>query len=99
LALVAVIITNFMSSTATAALLVPIAAIAALELGYDVKAAVVSVAIAANVGYATPIATPPLTMTLSGGYRFMDYVKFGGLFNVLAFILMIVLFPLVVLPR
>ena len=95
LSFVAVIFTNFMSSTATAALLVPIAAIAAMELGYDVKAAVMSVAIATNIGYATPICTPPITMTLSAGYRFMDYTKFGGLFNILAFVLVISLYPLV----
>ena len=97
LALSAVILTNFMSSTATAALLVPIAAFVALELGYDVKSIVLSVAIAANIGYATPISTPPLTMTLAAGYRFMDYVKYGGIFNILAYILVILLFPLVLI--
>ena len=95
LALVAILITNLMSSTATAALLVPIAAIAALELDYNVRAAVLAVAIAANLGFATPIATPPLTMTLAGGYRFKDYIKFGGIYNVLAYILIIALFPIV----
>jgi len=95
LALIAVILTNLMSSTATAALLIPIAVFAAAELGYDVKSAAIAVAIAANVGYATPISTPPLTMTLSAGYRFKDYVKVGGLFNIFAYALMVLLFPLV----
>jgi len=95
LALAAVIFTNFMSSTATAALLIPIAAIVGVELGYDVRSLVMAVAIAANIGYATPISTPPITMTLVGGYRFMDYVKFGGLFNLMAYILVVLLFPLV----
>ena len=95
LALIAVILTNLMSSTATAALLIPIAVFAAAELGFDVKSAAIAVAIAANVGYATPISTPPLTMTLSAGYRFRDYVKIGGLFNILAYALMVLLFPLV----
>ena len=96
LALVAVILTNFMSSTATAALLVPIAALVALELGYNVKGVVMSVAIAVNIGYTTPISTPPITMTLSAGYRFMDYVKVGGLFNAIAYLLAISLFPLII---
>ncbi|MCL2200503.1 MAG: SLC13 family permease [Oscillospiraceae bacterium] len=94
LALVAVIFTNFMSSTSTAALLIPIAAIVASELGYDVRSVLIAVAIAANIGYATPISTPPITMTLVAGYRFMDYVKFGGLFNVMAYILVVLLFPI-----
>ena len=95
LALVSMILTNFMSSTAAASILVPIAAFAALEVGFDVRAAVMITAVATNIGYATPVSTPPITMTLSGGYRFMDYVKLGGLFNLLAFILIVALIPLV----
>lgn len=95
LALVTMVLTNFMSSTAAASILVPIGAFAAMEVGFDVRAAVMIVAVAANIGYATPVSTPPITMTLSGGYRFMDYVKLGGLFNLLAFILIVALIPLV----
>ena len=34
-------------------------------------------------------------MTLAGGYRFMDYVKVGGVINILSFILVVLLFPIV----
>jgi len=95
LALIAVLLTNFMSSTATAALLIPIAVFSAVEMGYDVRSVVMAVAIASSIGYATPMSTPPMTMTLTGGYRFVDYIKVGGLFNLLAFILVVLLFPLV----
>jgi len=95
IALVAMILTNFMSSTAAASMLVPIAAFAAIEVGFDVRAAVMITAVATNIGYATPVSTPPITMTLAGGYRFKDYVKLGGLFNVLAFLLIVALIPLV----
>jgi len=95
LAFIAVVLTNFMSTTATAALLIPIAAFSAIEMGYDVRSIVMAVAIAASIGYATPMSTPPMTMTLSAGYRFKDYLKVGGLFNLLAFLLIIALFPLV----
>ena len=95
LAFVAVVLGNFMSSTATAALLVPIAISVALTLGFDVKSVVMAVVIAANISYATPVSTPPMTMTLAAGYRFMDYVKVGGLFNLLAYLLVVALFPLI----
>ena len=95
LALVAVILTNFMSSTATASLLIPISVLVASELGYDVKSVAMAVAIATNIGYATPISTPSMTMTLTAGYHFTDYVKIGGLINILAYGLVILLFPLV----
>jgi len=94
LAFTATVLTNFMSSTATAALLVPIAAFAAMELGYDVRSMIIAVAMAANIGYGTPISTPPMTMAMSAGYRFIDYVKMGGLVNLLAFILLCLLFPI-----
>jgi len=95
LAFVAMVLTNFMSSTATAALLIPIAGSLAAALSYDVKSVVMVIAIAANVGYATPVSTPPITMTLVGGYRFKDYVKVGGVFNLMSYVLLALLFPLV----
>jgi len=95
LALLAIVFGNLMSHTATASLLVPISIVLAIELGFDVKSIVMAVVIAANVTYVTPISTPPITMTLSGGYRFMDYVKVGGMLNVLSYVLIVLLFPLV----
>jgi len=94
LALVTVVLTNFMSSTATAALLVPIAISIALEVGIDVKSVVMVVVIACNISYATPVSTPPMTMTLPAGYRFKDYLKIGGLFTLLAYALVVLLMPL-----
>lgn len=95
LALIAVILGNFMSSTATAALLIPISMSVAIEMGIDVKSVVMAVVIACNISYATPVSTPPMTMTLSAGYKFVDYIKFGGLFNLLAYALVVLLFPLI----
>ena len=95
LVIISTILTNFMSSTATAALLVPIAGMLAIELGFDVKPVVMAVAVAANVGYATPVSTPAITMTLVAGYRFKDYVLLGGLFNLLAIIMLILIYPII----
>jgi len=95
LALIAIILGNFMSSTATAALLIPISMSVAIEMGIDVKAVIMAVVIACNISYATPVSTPPMTMTLSAGYKFIDYIKFGGLFNLLAYALVVLLFPLI----
>jgi anion transporter len=94
-ALISMVLTNFMSSTASASILVPIFAIAAQQVGVDVRAAVMIVAVATNIGYATPVSTPPITMTLVGGYRFKDYLKVGGLFNVLAYFLVVALIPII----
>ena len=40
------------------------------------------------------VATPPLTMTMVGGYRFTDYTKVGGLYNLLSLIAAALLIPL-----
>jgi len=95
LALVVIILGNFMSATATAALFIPITISIAIQMNIDVHALVMAVIVACNITYATPVSTPPLTMTLSAGYKFTDYLKFGGLFNLLAYLLVIALFPLV----
>jgi len=95
LALIAVLLGNFMSATATAALLIPISISIALQMGIDVHAVVMAVVVSCNISYATPVSTPPMTMTLSAGYKFTDYIKFGGLFNLLAYLLVVALFPLV----
>ena len=95
LAFVSIVLTNVMSSTATAAILIPIAISMAMTLGFDVKSAVMAVVIAANISYATPVSTPAMTMTLQAGYRFNDYIKVGGLFTLLAYLLVVALFPLI----
>lgn len=86
---------NLMSHTATVAVLTPIAITLSFDLGISPTAMVVGVIIGANLAFATPISTPPLTMTLVGGYRFTDYTLVGGLLNVLCIAATIIIIPLV----
>ena len=95
LVFIAMILGNFMSNTATAALLVPIAIAMAVALNYNVTHMALIVAIGANISFSTPLASPALTMTLQGGYRFKDYIILGGLFNLLAFIVVVLMIPVV----
>lgn len=75
---IACILTNFMSNTATTALLVPIGISIAASIGADPRAVMMAVVIGGSCAYATPIGMPANTMVLSaGGYRFMDYVRAG----------------------
>ncbi len=76
--LLSCLLTNFMSNTATAALLAPIGLSIAGSLGADPRAVLMAVVIGSSCAFATPIGTPANTMVLSvGHYRFMDYVKAG----------------------
>ena len=92
--IVACVLTNFMSNTATTALMVPIAVSLANGLGADPRAVVIATVIAGSCAYAAPLGMPANTMVVSlGGYRFKDYVKAG-----LPLILVSFAFCMVVLP-
>lgn len=88
------VIGNFMSSTATAAIMVPIAITVAMELGSNPLTFAIGIIIACSLSIATPVSTPPLAMTLPGGYRFGDYVIVGGLLSVLCIAVASVTLPL-----
>ena len=89
-------LTQVMSNTACTALLAPIGISIAATLGADPKAVLVAIAVAASCAFATPVGTPPNTLVLGpGGYRFMDYVKVGTPLVVLAFIVSLIIIPMV----
>ena len=89
-------LTQFMSNTASAALLCPIGIAIAKQLGADPKAVLMAIAVAASCAFATPVGTPPNTLVLGpGGYKFMDYVKCGTGLVIVAFIVSLVIIPVV----
>jgi anion transporter len=92
--LLSAILTQFMSNTASAALLCPIGLSIAKGIGVSPQAVVMSITIAASCAFATPVGTPPNTLVLgAGGYRFMDYVRVGAPLVVICFIVSVLLIP------
>ena len=88
-------LTNFMSNTATTALMVPIAVSLANSLGADPRAVVIATVIAGSCAYATPIGMPANTMVVGlGGYKFNDYVKSGLPLILVSFVVCMVLLPI-----
>ena len=88
-------LTQFMSNTASSALLCPIGIAIAKQLGASPHAVLMAIAVAASCAFATPVGTPPNTLVLGpGGYKFMDYVKAGAGLVVVCFIVSIVLIPM-----
>jgi di/tricarboxylate transporter len=88
----------FLSNTATAILMAPIAIGAAEALGLSPYAFAMTVAIAASAAFATPVSTPVVTLVVEPGhYRFLDFVKVGTpmvlITWIVAMLLMPVLFP------
>ena len=89
-------LTQFMSNTASAALLCPIGIAISKQLGADPKAVLMAIAVAASCAFATPVGTPPNTLVLGpGGYKFMDYVKAGTGLVIVCFVVSLVVIPIV----
>ena len=89
-------LTQFMSNTASSALLCPIGLAISQNLGADPKAVLMAIAVAASCAFATPVGTPPNTLVLGpGGYRFMDYVKAGTGLVIVCFVVSLVVIPIV----
>ena len=93
--LVGCALTNFMSNTATTALMVPIATSLANSLGADPRSMIIATVIACSCAYATPIGMPANTMVVGlGGYKFNDYVKSGLPMILIAFVVCMILLPI-----
>jgi len=74
---ISVILTNFMSNTAVAAMMTPIFINIGFQLGVDPTIFVLGSVIGGSTALATPIGTPAVTQTLVAGYRYKDYIMVG----------------------
>lgn len=94
--LLSCVMTQFMSNTASCALLAPIGIAIAKGMGADPHAVLMAIGVAASCAFGTPVGTPPNTLVLGPGqYKFMDYVKAGVPLIVVCFIVSILIIPMV----
>lgn len=92
--LVTMVFGQFISNTATAALFVPIAMSAAMNIGASPYPFVIAVAVAAGMAFATPVASPTNALVMTaGGYKFADFVKIGVPLQIVMFIVMMLVIP------
>ena len=90
------IITNFMSNTATAALMAPLAMPIAMASGISPLPIIMGIAMSASCCFLTPIATPPNTIVLGPGrYSFSDYIRAGWPLQLLCLVLCVLLIPMI----
>jgi di/tricarboxylate transporter len=93
--LVTMLFTELMSNNAAAVLTFPIAWQTAADLGVNPMPFVMAVTVAASRGFATPMGYQTNLMIYGpGGYKFSDYLRFGGPLNILVMILTVILAPL-----
>lgn len=89
------VMTNFMSNTATTALMVPICLSIAQRIEADPRAVLMACVIGGSCAYATPIGMPANTMVVGvGGYRFMDFVKAGFPLIIIATVVSMIILPI-----
>ena len=84
----------FISNTATAVLMAPVAIAVAVELGLSPYPFAMIVALAASAAYMTPVSSPTNTLVVSpGNYSFSDFVKVGAPFALVVMVISVVMVP------
>ena len=89
------LMTMFVSNTATAVLMAPIALVAARQVGVSPYSFLFAVTLGASMCFASPFSTPPNALVMkAGGYTFMDYVKVGLPLQIIIGVVMTFVLPL-----
>ena len=90
------LLTQTISNNATAILLAPIAVQLSTEMGVDARPFLVAVAFAASAGLMTPYGYQTNLMVMGpGGYRFVDFARFGGPLTVVFWVLASLIIPMI----
>jgi di/tricarboxylate transporter len=86
----------FISNTATAVLMAPVALSVAAQLGASPYPFVMTVALAASAAFMTPVSSPVNTLVVGpGNYTFLDFVRVGVPFTLAVMVTVVILVPLV----
>lgn len=89
------LLTMFISNTATAVLVAPIALQSAIAINVCPYPFLLAVTVGASMCFASPFSTPPNALVMSAGkYTFMDYVKVGLPLQIVMGIVMVFILPL-----
>lgn len=89
------LLTMFISNTATAVLMAPIAMTSAIETGISPYPFLFAVTLGASMCFASPFSTPPNALVMHAGeYKFSDYLKVGLPLQIIIGIVMVFVLPL-----
>ncbi len=89
----------FISNTATAVLMAPVAFAIAYDMGVSPYPFAMIVMLAASAAFMTPVSSPVNTLVVSpGNYRFSDFVRIGVPFTILVMIVAVIMVPILLPP-
>lgn len=89
----AMVLTQPMSNQAAAAIIIPIAIQTATVLGYNPRPFAIIIALAASASFITPLEPACVLVYSAGRYKFMDFIRVGGILTVIVYLVAIVLVP------
>ncbi|MFN0067104.1 MAG: SLC13 family permease [Limisphaerales bacterium] len=86
----------FISNTATAVLMAPVALAIASDMGASPYPFAMIVALAASTAFMTPISSPVNTLVVGpGNYKFGDFLKVGVPFSLVVMVVCVILVPII----
>jgi di/tricarboxylate transporter len=87
--------TCFVPTAALVVLMAPIVMNTSIDMGLSPYGLMMAIAMAASASFTTPIAHPANILVMGpGGYRFIDYLKIGGLLTLTVFLVLLLVLPL-----
>ncbi len=95
IAVVATILSNLMSDTATVAIMAPIGLALAQSVGIDAVPVAIAAAVGSKVAVATPVSVTSNSLAASAGYRFKDFLVIGGLMNLIQIVVTTIMLQII----
>ena len=89
------IMTQFIGNAALVIALIPICLQVAVACGSNPMCFAAATTIGSIMALSTPVGTAPMTVSLAGGYKYVDYIKVGGPINMIMMIIVALVAPLV----
>ena len=86
--------TCFVPTAALVVLMAPIALNTSVNMGLSPYGLLMAISMAASASFTTPIAHPANILVMGpGGYKFLDYVKVGGLLTIVTLVVLMLIMP------
>lgn len=89
------LISNFITNSTAVIITLPIALALCASHGLNPMAFSLGIVYAANLTFSTPLANAQTAMTLVAGYKFSDYIRYTWLLDILVYITILLVVPLV----